>query len=323
MKSNLLHKSISTIEANSQQHEISLLKQQGMDKNNHIETRLMKNWRSPLRYPGGKQKDLPIFTPYFRSAKEYREPFLGGGSVLLHAIGSQVAQAFWANDANPLLMDFWQQVQTDAIALARLVRSLRDDYDGERRKCDQWVAFRDRYQQKLADLPSDRLHNAARFFILNRSTASGLTESGGMTAAAYCGRFTESSIQRLENLQHRLAGVQLTCGDYRSLLRSPGEDVFIFLDPPYFSAEQSRLYGRSGDLHKGFNHQQLADELRDCPHDWLMTIDDCDAIQDLYSSQWADLQPWTKPYSMTNTQGRRSKAGRELLIAKRGLLTHA
>lgn len=283
----------------------------------------LRNWRSPLRYPGGKQKDLPIFTHYFRSAKEYREPFLGGGSVLLHAIGSQVAQQFWANDANPLLMDFWQQVQTDAIALARLVRSLRDDYDGERRKCDQWVEFRDRYQQKLANLPGDRLHNAARFFILNRSTASGLTESGGMTAAAYCGRFTESSIQRLENLQNRLAGVQLTCGDYRSLLRSPGEDVFIFLDPPYFSAEQSRLYGRSGDLHKGFNHQQLADELRDCPHDWLMTIDDCDAIQDLYSTQWADLQPWTKPYSMTNTQGRRSKAGRELLIAKRGLLVNA
>ncbi|TAD75141.1 MAG: DNA adenine methylase [Oscillatoriales cyanobacterium] len=282
-----------------------------------------RDWRSPLRYPGGKQKDLPIFTPYFRSAKEYREPFLGGGSVLLHAIGSQVAQEFWANDANPLLMDFWRQVQTDAIALARLVRSLRDDYDGEQHKCDQWVAFRDRYQQKLADLPGDRLHNAARFFILNRSTASGLTESGGMTAAAYCGRFTESSIQRLENLQDRLAGVRLTLGDYRELIHAPGEDVFIFLDPPYFSAEQSRLYGRSGDLHKGFNHQQLADELRDCPHDWLMTIDDCDAIQDLYSNQWADLRPWTKPYSMTNTQGRRSKAGRELLIAKRGLLANA
>ncbi len=279
-----------------------------------------RDWRSPLRYPGGKQKDLPIFTPYFRSAKEYREPFLGGGSVLLHAIGAGVAQAFWANDANPLLMDFWRQVQTDAIALARLVRSLRDDYDGERRKCDQWVAFRDRYQQKLANLPGDRLHNAARFFILNRSTASGLTESGGMTAAAYCGRFTESSIQRLENLQGRLAGVRLTLGDYRELIHAPGEDVFIFLDPPYFSAEQSRLYGRSGDLHKGFNHQQLAESLRDCPHNWLMTIDNCEAIQDLYPADWADCLPWTKPYSMTNTQGRRSKAGQELLIAKKGLI---
>lgn len=280
----------------------------------------LRDWRSPLRYPGGKQKDLPIFTQYFRSAKEYREPFLGGGSVLLHAIGSEVAQAFWANDANPLLMDFWQQVQTDTIALARLVRSLRDDYDGERRKCDQWVEFRDRYQQKLANLPGDRLHNAARFFILNRSTASGLTESGGMTAAAYCGRFTESSIQRLENLQGRLAGVHLTLGDYQALIHAPGEDVFIFLDPPYFSAEQSRLYGRSGDLHKGFNHQQLAAALRDCPHDWLMTIDNCEAIQDLYPADWADCLPWTKPYSMTNTQGRRSKAGQELLIAKKGLI---
>jgi DNA adenine methylase len=214
-------------------------------------------------------------------------------------------------------MDFWWQVQADVITLAQLARSLRWDYDGESRKCDQWMAFRDRYRQMLDSLPTDRLHNAARFFILNRSTASGLTHSGGMTAAAYCHRFTESSIQRLENLRGCLDGVRLTHGDYRSVIQAPGDDVFLFLDPPYLSAESSGLYGRSGDLHKGFNHQQLADDLRDCPHQWLMTIDDCPAVRDLYS--WAEMRPWSKPYSMAN-KGGRSKKGCELLIATPGIL---
>ncbi len=283
----------------------------------------LRGWASPLRYPGGKQKDLPVFTPYFRRAREFREPFLGGGSVLLSAIGLQMAQRFWANDAHPLLMDFWMQVQIDALTLAQLVRALRDDYFGDQRMCPEWAAFRDSYQRKLASLPDDRLHNAARFFILNRSTASGLTQSGGMTAAAYCGRFTESSIQRLENLHNRLVGVHLSLGSYQTLIHTPGDDVFIFLDPPYYSAEKSRLYGRSGDLHKGFDHVELSVELRDCQHAWIMTIDNSEEIRDLYPPNWADVLPWTKSYSMTNTKGRASRQGKELLVAKKGLLRNA
>ncbi len=89
--------------------------------------------------------------------------------------------------------------------------------------------------------------------------------------------------------------------------------MFIFLDPPYLSAEASKLYGKSGDLHTGFNHGLLAAELRNCSHDWLMTIDNSPGILDLY--YWANIYPWEKLYSMTNADGRKSKGGKELLVA--------
>ena len=43
--------------------------------------------KTPLRYPGGKSraiKKMAEFFPLFSDYKEFREPFLGGGSVALY-----------------------------------------------------------------------------------------------------------------------------------------------------------------------------------------------------------------------------------------------
>ncbi|BAY62167.1 putative DNA methyltransferase [Calothrix brevissima NIES-22] len=280
---------------------------------------MTKELKSPLRYPGGKQKDIPFLSQVIDrfsqtlGIKEFREPFLGGGSVLLYAIANLPAESYWGNDAHSLLMDFWWQTQEDVESLCKLVTRLRIAYSGPKHKSSEWTQFRSSYLKMLETLPDDRLHRAAKFFILNRSTSSGTTESGGLTPLAYCDRFTVSSIDRLRALNGHLTKVMFTCQDYQELIRKPGKNVFIFLDPPYLSAEASKLYGKSGDLHTGFNHGLLAAELRNCSHDWLMTIDNSPRILDLYS--WANLYPWEKLYSMTNTDGRKSKGGKELLVA--------
>ncbi len=278
-----------------------------------------KNLRSPLRYPGGKQKDIPFLSRVIEQfqkvhqIREFRDPFLGGGSVLLYAVSNISAEIYWGNDAHPLLMDFWLQTQEDVDSLCKKVIELRDDYRGPQRKSPQWTKFRIKYIKKLNELPNDQLHNAARFFILNRSTSSGTTESGGLTPLAYCKRFTDSSIERLRALKGDLNQIKFTCQDYSELLHQSGENVFIYLDPPYLSAEKSRLYGKAGALHKGFNHELLAAELHNCNHYWLMTIDNSPDIRSLYS--WAHIYPWEKAYSMTNIKGRKSREGKELLIA--------
>ena len=47
----------------------------------------MKSYKTPLRYPGGKSRactKMDDFFPDLRDYEEYREPFLGGGSVAIH-----------------------------------------------------------------------------------------------------------------------------------------------------------------------------------------------------------------------------------------------
>ncbi|MEH2013633.1 DNA adenine methylase [Nostoc sp.] len=274
-------------------------------------------YRSPLRYPGGKQKDIPRLSEFLRPCKEFRDPFLGGANILIYALENSLAEKYWGNDLSTSVFDFWEQVKIDASELADLVLSLREEYRGEQANCKTWQIFRKKFILKLNKLPTDnRLHKAAKFFIFNRSTSGGSTECGGMTQAAYCERFTSSSIETLKNLTTVLKDVYLTNLDYEKVIREPGEDVFIFLDPPYLSAKSSGLYGKNGDLHKTFDHIRLSKVLKDCSHkcSWLMTIDNCPEIKELYN--WADDQlEWEKAYGMTNLRGQKSRRGAELLIA--------
>lgn len=279
-------------------------------------------YKSPLRYPGGKQRDIRFLANYIPACNEFREPFLGGGSVLLHQLKLNHARTYWGNDLNSKVLAFWQQTKCDAKRLANLVENLKENYHGPKKNSPEWQVFRQVFTQRLNNLPPDQLHQAARFFILNRSTSGGATESGGLTAGAYCDRFTASSIETLRKLHNVLTPVQFTNKNYAELLTAPGKDVFIFLDPPYLSAERSGLYGKSGDLHKGFDHQRLANDLQQCEHQWLMTIDDSPEIHELYS--WVEgKRAWQKAYGMTNAGGRKSKRGSELLLANFSLETTA
>lgn len=102
------------------------------------------------------------------------------------------------------------------------------------------------------------IERAVRFFVLNRITFSGTVDSGGYSEQAFHGRFTWSAIYALRQVAPFLKGVQITWGDYEPVVREEGTGVFIFLDPPYYSVAQSRLYGRRGELHLQFDHERLA-----------------------------------------------------------------
>ena len=48
---------------------------------------MKKGLKTPLRYPGGKSRAVTKMGQYFpnlRDYSEYREPFLGGGSVAIY-----------------------------------------------------------------------------------------------------------------------------------------------------------------------------------------------------------------------------------------------
>src|SRR5580658_7902633 len=80
-------------------------------------------FRSPLRYPGGKQKAIEQISRLLRSAEEYREPLVGGGSVYFHARSMGLAKRYWINDKFAELVAFWQTAQ-DPQACAQLVTEL-------------------------------------------------------------------------------------------------------------------------------------------------------------------------------------------------------
>ncbi|WP_104909935.1 DNA adenine methylase [Nostoc sp. 'Lobaria pulmonaria (5183) cyanobiont'] len=262
--------------------------------------------KSPLRYPGGKSKAINEIVEYLpESFSEFREPFVGGGSVFIYLRQKFPDLKIWINDLNRELFLFWKFAQSDLVQLVKEIRYIKVKYtDGK-------LLFSELTSIDVNNL-SD-LERAIRFFVLNRITFSGTVESGGFSQEAFHKRFTDSSIERLEKLENILSkNVQITNLDYSHLLKPEGEDVFLFLDPPYFSAKKSKLYGKDGDLHTSFEDHRFAQILQQCHHRWLITYDNSQQIRENF--QWANISEWELQYGMNNYKQSGAAKGKELFI---------
>ena len=212
----------------------------------------------------------------------------------------------WINDLNPELFYFWVTVQNDLPELVRRVADIRATYTDGRQ------LFETLTQQDTETMTA--IDRAVRFFVLNRITFSGTVESGGYSQQAFQKRFTPSSIQRLANLDNILDDAVITCQDYETVVTEAGQSVFIFLDPPYYAATKSKLYGKKGDLHTAFDHDRFADVLKHCPHSWLITYDNSPEIYANFSDH-AYFHEWELQYGMNNYKQAIAAKGKELLIA--------
>ncbi len=261
-------------------------------------------YKTPLRYPGGKSRAVSqIFAQFPDHFEELREPFVGGGSVFLQVRQRFPEKAVWINDLNFDLFCFWKEAQRDAQALAYRVAELRDaTTEGK----TLWQNLREA-PEALPDF--DR---AVRFFVMNRITFSGTIDAGGYSEQAYKSRFTLSSIERLLPLRSLLEGVKITHSDYTELTHAPGEDVLIFLDPPYENATKSKLYGRKGVLHTSFDHDRFASAMKTCAHCWLITYDDIVEIRERFP--FAVQKSWALQYGMNNYKQERAEIGAEVFL---------
>ena len=260
--------------------------------------------KSPLRYPGGKSRAVETIAKLIPDFDEFREPFLGGGSVFVYVKQRYPNKKFWINDLYSELYKFWEMTQKDINSLISKVYEWREKYPIGK----DLFNFLNENHENFNDL-----EKAAAFFIYNRITFSGTTLSGGYSEGAFTGRFTESSIKRLNDLAKVINGSTITNYDYEEVIKKEGENVFIFLDPPYYSATKSALYGKNGHLHKSFDHERFAENMKNCKHKWLITYDDSEYIRNLFS--FANIVPWNLTYGMRNITENSDQKGKELFIS--------
>lgn len=260
--------------------------------------------KSPLRYPGGKSRAVDLISSLAPDFDEYREPFLGGGSLFINLKQIFPNKVFWINDLYEELYKFWKYSREDMRGLVDKICEWKSKY-ANGKKLYKFL--------KTNTANFNDLEKAASFFIYNRITFSGTSLSGGYSESAFTSRFTESSILRLKNIEEIVKDVKITNSDYEKVLNADGDSVFIFLDPPYFSARKSALYGKNGNLHKSFDHERFANVMKNCRHKWLITYDNSDYIKILFS--FANVFSWNLTYGMCNVNGRGKQVGEEIFIS--------
>ena len=265
--------------------------------------------KSPLRYPGGKSRAIKFITQLIPEFKEYREPFVGGGSVFVYLKQRYPNRKFWINDIYENLYLFWKYAKKEPEKLIEQIQYWKNNTTNGK----------DLFKYLSENINNfNELKKAAAFFVFNRITFSGTTESGGFSNAAFNKRFTQSSIERVKALSQILNNTKITNFDYQQVVEEEGEDVFIFLDPPYYSATKSALYGKNGNLHKTFDHERFAEVLKNTKHKWLITYDDSEYIRDLFS--FANIREWNLTYGMRNVGDNGNQKGKELFISNYSIL---
>ena len=218
----------------------------------------MKSLKTPLRYPGGKSKALSKLFQYMPDLKdftEYREPFLGGGSVALEVSKRYRSLDIWVNDLYEPLYNFWRELQDHGNEITDILIQLKQ------RHCDHSSAkklFLDAkgYLERPVEDTED-IHRAVSFYIINKCSFSGLTESSSFSKQASDSNFSLAGIERLREYQKLIGNWKITNLSYEKLL-TDDRSVFTYLDPPY--EIKSNLYGRRGSMHKCFDHDTFAND---------------------------------------------------------------
>ena len=216
----------------------------------------MKYLKTPLRYPGGKSKAVTKLSKYFpdmSDIKEYREPFLGGGSVAI-AITKQYPDIdIWVNDLYEPLYNFWVELRDNGEYLHNQLAQLKTRYP------DRGSAkglFLDAKEAVTDENQKDK-DRAVAFYIVNKCSFSGLTESSSFSPQASDSNFSMRGINFLPEYSRLITNWKITNLSYEQLL-CDNKQTFIYLDPPYDI--RSNLYGKRGNMHKGFDHDVFASD---------------------------------------------------------------
>ena len=274
-----------------------------------------KALKTPLRYPGGKSKAIKTLTPWFpQLISEYREPFIGGGSIAIQITKLYPDIPVWINDLYVPLYNFWVQLRDRGKELSERVREEKQRTldEGDKDKVTESAKeLFNRYKEEIDTY--DDFEKAVAFFIMNKCSYSGLTENSTFSQTASNSNFSLVGADKLAQFSELIKDWKITNIDYSEVMRAHGSsNTFVFLDPPYDIKDF--LYGKNREMHKSFDHNRFADDVYNCIHKFMITYNVNDRLLELYKNY--NLKEWELRYSMAHRgdKGTRENIKTELLV---------
>jgi len=257
----------------------------------------MKSLKTPLRYPGGKSRAIKYLLPKFpKDITEYREPFLGGGSVAIAFTKENPDIPVWVNDLYTPLYTFWCILRDEPKELYECIKGYKEDYDTPELARELFNLMKDTINHPEAD----DIYSAAAFYIINKCSFSGLTENSSFSPQASISNFSMNNIEKLPGYGEIIKDWKITNLNYWGMMmRSAPVGTFWFLDPPYDI--KNNLYGKKGELHKGFDHEMFHAYIDqgNVKDKWMITYNSNPTLVEWYKDYYQST--WDLTYTMRST----------------------
>lgn len=252
---------------------------------------------SPFRYAGGKFYARNLILEHIPPHSDYIEPFAGGASIFF---AKSKAKNNWLNDIDEALINTYLIIRDKPEELIEYLA-------GEQATKERHTYYKTEFA------PQNNLEAAARWFYLNRTSYSGIMKLQN----CYWG-YGEKYSMRPENwgrnilrTSAKLQNIKITCFDFEQVIKAVPDGSFLFIDPPYFNADQEKFYTHSFSKNDHYRLVQLLREHKDRIK-FLLTYDNSLEVREMYD--WATQiydKEWNYTINRTDDQKNNQKKEQE------------
>lgn len=244
----------------------------------------MPRYRTPLRYPGGKQRLAPFIAEILEHNDaigwNYVEPYAGGSGVAMELLLDRKVGHVYLNDSSRHIYAFWKSILSDPDTFCRRISRAS-------LTLESWRKHRD-----VVRHPDDHELHELGFstFFLNRCNRSGVLTAGVIGGASQRGqwridaRFTRNElIKRIETIAGRRRQITVSNLDAEAFMQQKvnalPKTTLVYCDPPYF-ARAERLYL---NVYEPADHARLAATIQTkLRRPWVVSYDNHATIAALY-----------------------------------------
>lgn len=276
---------------------------------------------SPLRYAGGKSKAIGLILQHFPTLREKKvvSPFFGGGSFEL-ALSKELGFKVIGYDIFHVLVNFWDQVIHRPKELADELAKLhptKEEYTRNRHiLLEYWekvkpatLVYKTKNKLVLTAEEKTRLDNnkllQAAYYYYNMQLSYGPMFLG-WPSSVYLKEDRYTKI--VEGIRTFESGdLEVRCSSFEDVLKNHPDD-FLFLDPPYYLGEDSKMFkGMYPNCnfaihHNDFKHAELRDLLKKHRGGFFITYNDCPTIREWYKDYKQEFPKWQYTYGQGETR---------------------
>jgi len=248
----------------------------------------MIRYKTPLRYPGGKQKIAPFVLEVMEENNliggHYAEPYAGGAGVAIELLLSGMVAHIHLNDSWVPLHAFWRSVIYRTEEFCRRIKDTA-------LTVKEWLR-----QKEILSRPweFDQIDLGFSMFYLNRCNRSGIIYQAGLIGGLkqngkwrMNARFPRKDlIQRVETIAAKRSAITLKNWDAERFITDHiatlPQQSLVYCDPPYFHKAE-RLYPNHYEVK---DHERIASIIQArIQTPWLISYDCTPDILRYYSER--------------------------------------
>ena len=276
---------------------------------------------SPLRYAGGKSKAVGLILENISNLKERKivSPFMGGGSVEL-VLSQNLGFNVIGYDIFEMLVNFWQQLIENPTEFYNELEKLIPDKDNYTKNRHILLSYWNKVKpatlnyktKKVVDLTDEEksmLDNnkllQAVYYYYNMQLSYGPMFLG-WPSSVYLKEDRYDKI-KLNIKNTKLNNLEVRCDSFENIFDNHSDD-FLYLDPPYYLGEDSKMFkGMYPNCnfaihHNNFDHILLCELLKNHKGGFILTYNDCPVIREWYKDFKQVYPKWQYTYGQGETR---------------------